>query len=102
MREINSDFGYADVEIYINEITEEKYVKIDYLYVNESCRKQGHGEELLNRAINYAKTFNLPVYIVACEFDEDVIELADLVEFYESMGFEVECAESESIVMKLK
>ena len=102
MREVNNEFGYVDVEVHENEITEEKYVKIDYLYVNENCRKQGHGEELLDQAIDYAKTFNLPVYIVACEFNEDVIELADLVEFYESMGFEVECAESESIVMKLK
>jgi len=99
MKEINTEFGYADVAVFENEITEEKAVKIDFLYVNENCRKQGHGEELLRQAIEYAKGYNLPVYIVASELDEDVIELSDLVEFYENMGFEVEDANGESVVM---
>ena len=63
-----------------------QYVRIDTLFVNPEDRGQGKGRALLLDAIAEAKTYNLPIYIVAgmLGFDTDI---SRLVTFYESEGF---------------
>lgn len=66
--------------------TSEKYVRIDTLFVNKEDRGHGKGRALLLEALAEAKTYGLPIYIVAgmLGFDTDI---SRLVTFYESEGF---------------
>jgi len=62
----------------------------------------GHGRELLINAIKMATkiTTDNKISIVADSKTED-FENADLVEFYESEGFDVECCESSCPILTM-
>ena len=96
---IENNFGHVEVLLKTDEITEEEYALLDYVFVKEEYRRQGHATPLVMEAIRYAKTLSDNVKIVAHEFDEDVIELADLVDFYENCGFKVEVCADINVVM---
>jgi GNAT superfamily N-acetyltransferase len=68
---------------------EEDYIRLDYVEIYPQYRNQGHAKELVKKAIQEAKRYRLPIYLVAHEYDSDVIPLNDLVSFYKKMGFYV-------------
>jgi len=77
-----------------------QYVRIDSLFVNAEDRGHGKGRELLREAIAEAKTYKMPIYIVAgmLGFDTDI---SRLVPFYESEGFTAIADLGGEVLMKL-
>ena len=98
MTTVETKFGYANV------LTEDDHVRIDYVEVNPEHRGQGHATEIMELAIAEARRqkadSDLPIYIVAHEYDAEVIELADLVSFYEKW-FTIEDTSGDNVIMVL-
>lgn len=93
-------------ELYDDEgevVGEEDYVLIEKLWVDPSERGQGKGRELMESAIAEAqeKYPGLPIRLAALPFGEGAMEVSDLVEYYETMGFEVINTEGHAVVMEL-
>jgi GNAT superfamily N-acetyltransferase len=78
----------------------EKYVRIDYVIVDKDERGKGVGRTLLRKAIEEAKTYHLPIFIVAMALEQDT-DLERLVSFYESEGFDVHSAAGDGVLMQL-
>lgn len=81
-------------------------VTIESIFVAPEDRRQGLGRKLLQAAIIEATSLarNLKkeeIFIVAASEDEDEFENADLVEFYESEGFDVWCTESSNPILRM-
>jgi len=106
---VSTKYGYVTYYIYdeveIDRSTGEEYkekrVHIDFVYVYPEYRRQGHARELINKTLKDIenKYPKLPIYMVA-EPKEDNIDMGNLVEFYEDMGFEVVSAEGDSVILE--
>jgi GNAT superfamily N-acetyltransferase len=101
MTKVETKYGFAQI-IIDEEFDGSEYVRIDYVEITKEYRGQGHARELMEKAIEKAREMagdTMGVKLVAHEYDEDVIELADLVAFYESCGFEIKNADGTNVVM---
>ena len=101
-----TDKTHYSLSVYMNDDddgiqgeTFEKYVRIDYIIVAEEERGQGKGRQLVKDAVAEAKTCGLPIFMVACQLEQDT-DLEMLCEFYESEGFEVHSMAGDSVVME--
>ena len=81
-----------------NEIGSKPYMLISHVYVYPEYRCQGHARRLLAEAIKTMKMSGLPIRLAALP-TEDNINMEDLVNFYESMGFDVEDTSTDAVVM---
>lgn len=100
------DKTYYSLDVYDNEGADsidsessENYVRIDYIVVAEEERGAGKGRELLRAAIAEAKTYGLPIYMVASELEEST-DLGQLVDFYEEEGFSIVEVIGDSVLME--
>jgi GNAT superfamily N-acetyltransferase len=96
------EYDYLNVD-YDEETGNEIYdgnhhVRIDYVVVAKKERGQGKGRELLRAAIAEAKTYNLPIYIVASQLEPET-DIERLVAFYESEGFSVDGTIGDEVLM---
>lgn len=103
-----SDKTYYSVNVYDNEgydiIEKEKseqYVKIDYVVVAKKDRGQGIGRKILKLAIQDAKKYKLPIYMVAIDLEGDT-DIGRLVDFYKSEGFKVVEPVGDGVLMKYR
>jgi len=80
----------------------EEYALIDKIYVPVSQRGSGEGKRLLLGAIKQIQTEhpNLPIKITAYPFGEDKMDMTDLVDWYERMGFDVTNTDSHAVIME--
>ena len=76
----------------------EKYALIEKVWVPAQQRGQGKGRELMEQAIKEIEVTGLSCKIAALPFD-DGMEMADLVEWYESFAFSVEDASGDAVIM---
>ena len=76
----------------------EEYALIEKVWVPAEQRGQGKGRELVEQAIKEIEVTGLSCKIAALPFD-DGMEMADLVEWYESFGFSVEDASGDAVIM---
>ena len=93
---------FYSLDVYENDIDgleSEKYVRIDYIKVAPEERGQGIARKLLREAILEAKTYNLPIFMVASELEPET-DLARLVNFYEDEGFSIYACIGDSVLMK--
>lgn len=105
-----SDKTYYSVNVYVNDeesehyIEKEKsdrYVQIDYVVVAKKERGQGIGRKILKLAIQDAKKYKLPIYMVATDL-EDGTDIGRLVDFYKSEGFKVVEPVGDGVLMKYR
>ena len=75
---------------YITYTEDEGDLYIEEIYVDKSERRQGKGFQLLNEAKEEAKKEGLKRLTVCVSPTDDMCSLSDLIEFYQSYGFEVE------------
>ena len=80
----------------------EQYAIIEKIWVPESGRGQGKGRKMLEIAIADIKEKhgNITIIIAALPFDNGM-DMADLVAFYESIGFDVEDTSGHAVVMSM-
>ena len=71
-----------------DKIGEKRYILIDLVYVCPEDRRKGIARKMLEELITELKKQPLPVKLVALP-KEKSIDIDDLVEFYESVGFSV-------------
>lgn len=93
--EVNSD------EIYDEEggvVGVEEYALIEKVWVPEGQRGQGKGRKLIEEALKEIEETGLTCKIAALPFDGGM-DMADLVEWYESFGFSVEDTSGHAVVM---
>lgn len=88
-----------EYEDQIDGLESEQYVRIDYITVAEEERGHGKGRELLRAAVEEAKTYGLPIYIVASKLTEDT-DLERLISFYEEEGFDVVAVIGDAVLMR--
>lgn len=103
-----SDKTYYSVNVYDNEGNDiiekeksEQYVKIDYVVVAKKERGQGIGRKILKLAIQDAKKYKLPIYMVATDLEDDT-DIGRLVDFYKSEGFKVVEPVGDGVLMKYR
>ena len=89
-----------DEEDLIATCTADSYVRIDYIVVAKEDRGHGKGRELMTAAIADAKSYNLPVYIIAEDIEGDT-DISRLVRFYEDFGFSVDSPCGDGVLMSL-
>ncbi len=80
---ITTDRGYINYSI---SDMDDNVIIIDLVEVNE--KRQGAGTELVNAVLNIAREQGKSVELCAYPQD-DSISLADLVSFYEGLGFHI-------------
>ena len=80
----------------------EQYAIIEKIWVPESDRGQGKGRKMLESAIADIKEKhgNITIKIAALPFDGGM-DMADLVAFYESIGFDVEDTSGHAVIMSM-
>jgi len=79
----------------------EEYALIEKVWVPASGRGNGIGRKILRNEIEEIKAAGHDtINIAALPFD-DGMEMADLVAFYESEGFEVENCEGHAVIMSM-
>ena len=80
----------------------EQYAMIEKIWVPESDRGQGKGRKMLESAIADIKEKhgNITIKIAALPFDNGM-DMADLVAFYESVGFDVEDTSGHAVIMSM-
>lgn len=103
MREENlNKYGYVSYNVEEDPFTEEKYVLIDLVYTYPQYRRQGYAEKILMKTITEIKRKHprLPIRLAALP-KENSIDMVDLVEFYEDMGFEVINTSGHAVIMEL-
>lgn len=76
----------------------EEYALIEKIWVPAEQRCQGKGRELMEQAIKEIKATGMTCKIAALPFD-DGMDMADLVEWYETFGFEVEDTSGPAVIM---
>mgnify|MGYP000594273748 FL=1 len=84
------------------EYSGEQYAIIEKIWVPESDRGQGKGRKMLEAAIEEikAKHGKITIKIAALPFDNGM-DMADLVAFYESIGFDVEDTSGHAVIMSM-
>lgn len=81
----------------VSDIDETQLV-IDMVYVAPEERRQGKAKELVKSAIKYARDNNFEsVGLWAEPQEKDGISKADLISFYEKMGFDRGCDADEDM-----
>ena len=88
----------VEVEHDGNEIKGAPYLLIEKIWVPSNQRRMGIGSKLIAEAKLEAKKHGLNLKAAALPFDNGM-ELAELVEWYESHGFEVENADGHAVTM---
>lgn len=80
----------------------EQYAIIEKIWVPESDRGQGKGRKMLEAAIEEIKAEHgkITIKIAAMPFDNGM-DMADLVAFYESIGFDVEDTSGHAVIMSM-
>ena len=80
----------------------EQYAIIEKIWVPESDRGQGKGRKMLEAAIEGIKAEHgkITIKIAALPFDNGM-DMADLVAFYESIGFDVEDTSGHAVIMSM-
>lgn len=96
----------AEDEIFNEEcevVGNEEYAIIQKIFVAPNERRQGKARAMLREVIAEIKKAHpgMKIKIAALPFGEDPIDMADLVDFYESEGFSVENCESHAVIMVL-
>lgn len=74
-------------------IGSKEYILIDLVYVPPKLRRQGVAKKLLKNELIKMKKKGLPIFLAALPKEKD-IDMDQLVEFYERMGF---CVDEESL-----
>lgn len=105
---MNSFISYdltAD-DIYNDEgdvIGTDEYVLIEKLFVAVEDRRQGVGRKMLRDAIAETRKEhgNITIKVAALPFGDDAIEMADLVAFYETEGFDVTDTAGDAVIMEM-
>ena len=84
------------------EYTGWQYAIIEKIWVPESDRGQGKGRKMLESAIEEIKAEHgkITIKIAALPFDNGM-DMADLVAFYESVGFDVEDTSGHAVIMSM-
>lgn len=84
-------------------IGKDEYVLIEKLYVTPSERRQGKGRAMLREALEEiaAQHPGMTIKVAALPFDDDAIEMQDLVGFYESEGFSIGNCDGPAVIMAL-
>ena len=80
----------------------EEYALIEKIWVPAEDRGQGKGRKMLEEAIEEIKAThgNITIKIAALPFDNGM-DMADLVAFYESVGFDVEDTSGHAVIMSM-
>ena len=80
----------------------EQYAIIEKIWVPESDRGQGKGRKMLEAAIEEIKAEHgkITIKIAALPFDNGM-DMADLVAFYDSIGFDVEDTSGHAVIMSM-
>lgn len=105
---MNSFISYdlTEDDIYNDEgdvIGTDEYVLIEKLFVAVEDRRQGVGRKMLRDAIAEIRKEhgNITIKVAALPFGDDAIEMADLVAFYESEGFDVVDCNGDAVIMEM-
>ena len=104
-----NDFTFKGIDLkesYIAWESYEDFYLISFLWVSPEERRQGKGRKMLREAIEEMKAEGKHNLIKLSADSENMdpknpIDLADLVEFYESEGFELEYA-GEVVIMSIE
>ena len=84
-----------------DEIGTVTYGMIDYVFVAPEHRRQGHARRMITEAIlELEKTYS-EIRICACP-QEDGIDMARVVEFYEDCGFSVLDANGQNVILSME
>lgn len=85
-----------------NETPGEKYVLLDKLFIPAGSRGNGLGRKLLRNTLAeiQEKHPDLPIRLAALPYDKSPLDMADLVKFYESEGFDIENTDSHAVIMR--
>lgn len=78
----------------------DEYVLIEKIWVPAEQRGNGVGRKIMVEALEEIEKTGLTCKVAALPFDGGM-EMADLVEWYESFGFSVEDASGDAVVMVL-
>ena len=82
-------------------VGQEEYALIEKIWVPSSERGNGKGRQMLREAIEEIKAAGHDtVKIAALPFD-DGMDMCDLVEFYESEGFDIEDTNGHAVIMSM-
>ena len=104
MTEAYVSWGVQSDDVYDAEgevVGAEEYALIEKVWVPESDRGNGIGRKLLREAIEEIKAAGHDtIKIAALPFDGGM-DMADLVAFYESEGFEIENCEGHAVIMSM-
>lgn len=86
-----------------DEVGSDEYALIEKVYVCPTQRRQGLARKMLTDAIAEIKAAHsgMPIRIAALPFGDEAIEMADLVDFYESIGFDVVNTAGHAVILEL-
>lgn len=65
----------------------ERVALLANLYVEEACRGQGHGGELVDRFCQEAEAGGATAYLLICDEAETQLDGFELCQWYEAFGF---------------
>ena len=96
----------AEDEIFNDEcevVGSNEYAIIEKIFVAPEDRRQGKARAMLREAIAEIKANHpgMAIKVAALPFGEDPIDMADLVAFYESEGFDVENCDGHAVIMSM-
>lgn len=79
-----------DEDRYDEIFPDDRFVKIEYLEIDDEYKKQGFAKQLMNKAIEYSKQMGENVmYLNASPMGYSGLNINDLVGFYKSFGFKI-------------
>lgn len=85
-----------------NESESDEYALIEKIFVPEESRRDGAGRRMLRDTLREIQSDypGMSIKIAAYPFGENKIDMTDLVEFYESEGFDIENTDSHAVIME--